>query len=222
MESYLHLPDIRHYLDDFIIIAPPNAPTGEVHKSYKELTDLLGVPRNDRKDAEGTTIIVLGIEIDTNLFIARLPEEKLHRARALTTRILSQQAVSLSELQSLAGLLSFAAKVVRLGWVFMRQLWNFEMAFPLGKSREIKRRIPTSIRNDLNWWNTLLPDFNGVFFFNDPSRQVVQLYTDACPKGLDGFFYTDASTFWTKANIRLDAAFMAQSTEAHHIYLHEI
>ena len=59
MESYLSLDKIRHYLDDFIIITPPNTSTGGVHKSYKELTDLLGVPRNDSKDAEGTTVIVL-------------------------------------------------------------------------------------------------------------------------------------------------------------------
>ena len=146
----------------------------------------------------------------------------MHRAKALTAKILAQNAVSLSELQPLAGLLSFAAKVVRLGWVFMRLLWNFEMTFPPGKSRETKRRIPTSIRNDLNWWNTLLPKFNGVLFFDDSSRQVNQLYTDACTKGLGGFFYADASTFWTKAEIRQENAFIAPITEAHHINIHEL
>ena len=153
------------------------------------------MPRNDRKDAEGTTVTALGIEIDTTLFVARLPEDKLFRARALTTKMLLQHAVSLSELQSLTGLLSFAAKVVRLGWIFMRQLWNFEIIFPSQGNREIKRRILINIRNDLTWWNTLLPKFNGILFFNDPSRRVIQLYTDACLKGLGGFFYNNASTF---------------------------
>jgi hypothetical protein len=43
--------------------------------------DLLGIPRNDKKDEVGQEVNVLGYLIDTNKMEARLPIDKLERAR---------------------------------------------------------------------------------------------------------------------------------------------
>lgn len=46
------------------------------------------------------------------------------------------------------------------------------------------------IGEDLEWWNKLLPVYNGVHFFDicTGSRETQSLYTDACLYGLGEFF----------------------------------
>jgi hypothetical protein len=52
--------------------------------------------------------------------------------------------------------------------------------------------------DDLRWWNEILPYYNGVRFFNDSSRPIVHLYTDASKEGFGGFFiaHHSASCDW--------------------------
>lgn len=118
-----------HYLDDFIATLPAHEATlaklSEYERQYKIVTDLLGIPRQQSKDQTGTVIPVFGIQVDSNLFIASLPPEKIAKAVAATAAALNTKFLTLREAQSLTGYLSFCAKVVRLGWVFMRPLWTF-------------------------------------------------------------------------------------------------
>lgn len=62
--------------------------------AYNWVTDLLGIPRNDLKDAEGTLVIVFRIEIDTRNIIARLPNDKLEKAVKVTSKVLAKQSVT--------------------------------------------------------------------------------------------------------------------------------
>ena len=144
-----------HYLDDFVAIfqakkATPEKMSAE-NKAYIQLTNLLGVSRNDSKDAQGTAVIVFGIEIDTSCFTARLPKDKLEKATKATAKILSQKSVSFIDMQSLVGFLSFCSQAVRLGHVFMRRLWDFINHFPQMVPRTTLRRIPVWVKEDLEW-----------------------------------------------------------------------
>lgn len=78
-------------------------------------------------------------------------------------------------------------------------------------SRTAKRRIPTEIRGDLLWWNRLLPEFNGVLFFDETHRETVQFYTDASLCGLGGFYYKTTDTLWTSAHISQSQAFIVKT-----------
>ena len=83
-----------HYLDYFIRILAASQSHSTVQASigYIQLTDALGIARNDSKDCCGTVVGVLGIEIDANLFMARLsltkscsrrsPEPRPHSPKA--------------------------------------------------------------------------------------------------------------------------------------------
>lgn len=82
---------------------------------------MLGIPRNDSKDKEGTQLSVFSIEVDT---IARLPAEKLEKAIKATEKVLANQSVAFLDIQSRVSFLSFCSQV-RLGRVFMRRLWDF-------------------------------------------------------------------------------------------------
>lgn len=193
LSTYLDWQELEHYLDDFILIIPAISATtvklDQYNSGYKLLTGCLGIPPQDAKDCMGTIVSVFGIEIDTNLFVARVPADKQQKAKDATGDALSKESLTLHEAQSLTGFLSFCAQVVRLGWVFMRKLWDFVASYPNGSSRFSKRRIPFELRLDLEWWNELLPAYNGVQLFDTKTRKTAQLYTDASLHGLGGFYY---------------------------------
>lgn len=74
---------IRHYLDDFIIVAPPNMDTCQHHLDIlNQECQTLGVPIAEHKrDGPTTRITFLGIEIDSAKGQLQLPAEKLLRLR---------------------------------------------------------------------------------------------------------------------------------------------
>lgn len=79
---------------------------------------------------------------------------------------------------------------------FHATLWDFIA------SQLTQKRLTAEIREDLIWWNELLPTHNGVLFFDGQARHVFQLYTDACLEGLGGFYYSGDDPF----GIRLPVA----------------
>jgi hypothetical protein len=192
LQSWLHWDLLDHYLDDFIHIIPFSSSIDSAIQlaadEYIAVTDLLGLPRNDSKNECGMVVPVLGYEIDTRIFILRIPADKLAKAHSATSQFLLKNSISLHETDSLAGFLGFCAPAVRLGRVFLRSLWSFSAAFPMGQSRFIRRRIPADLRDDLIWWRDLLPLWNGVHFFDATSRPIVSLFTDASGIGIGGFF----------------------------------
>ena len=115
---------MAHYLDDFIQVIPPDAVESleQINYEYQSLTDALDIPRNEERDCHGTTVEVLGKELDIIKFEARLPTEKLRRIRILSASALASDALTLHEVDTIAGFLSFCAQVVRLGRVFMSSL----------------------------------------------------------------------------------------------------
>ena len=111
-------------------------------------------------------------------------------------------------MQSLVGFPSFRSQVVRLGCVFMRRLWDFINHFPRKAPRGRLRRIPAWARVDLEWWNNLLPTYNGVLFFDTSSRDLKSLYTDACLYGLGGLYFEGCRS-WEPAKVIQGKAFHA-------------
>ena len=66
--SKIQFAKIHHYLDDFIFLLrklEAKQCLTHLEADYQALTDDLGIPRKDSKDACGTTATVLGIEVDT-------------------------------------------------------------------------------------------------------------------------------------------------------------
>jgi hypothetical protein len=186
---------VLHYLDDFIRVIPQHQATlsflQQAETEYHILTSLLGIPENKKKDAIGTVVTVLGIQIDTNTFEARLSPEKLAKALRLTTIGLLKSKMSLFDIQSISGFLSWCAEVVRLGKIYLHHLWVFMSAFPPTAASNYLLPVPYNVRLDLAWWNTLLPSFNGIYLFQE-QRSEVLLYTDASQRGL-GAYYLDTT-----------------------------
>lgn len=128
--------------------------TSQLHakeQAYIQVTDLLGIPRNEKKNCSGTVVSVFGIKVDISTFTARLPQDKLERAIRRTSEALSDSSNSISylDIQSLVGFLSFWSQAARLERGFMRWLWDYVNYFPRGASRIMRRRIPSWVRDDL-------------------------------------------------------------------------
>lgn len=95
----------------------------------------------------------------------------------------------------------------------MRPFWTFVASFLCNASSSMKCRLPAVVRNNLVWWNTLLPTFNKVFFFDDLLRDIFQLYTNASLTGLGDFFFHRAETTWPNVFVSQSNAFFAQTSD---------
>jgi hypothetical protein len=185
---------IEHYLDDFIFVARSTHEAGLIGQVYTGVTDDLGVPRNDKKDVEGTEVAVLGYTVDTGLMVIRLSEEKQARAIAQIDAALLHGSLSLYQAQQLAGRLAWSAVVIRLGRSYSRSLWTFITGWPAHLKRHMPRRIHAEVQNDLRLWRESLLVSNGVRFFDDSRREVFHLFTDASSQvGYGGFYFRESS-----------------------------
>ena len=116
---------------------------------YITITDVLGIPRNVKKDQSGSVITVLGLEVDTNLFTLWVPDDKMERAFKATSHALQQESITRKEIEALAGFLGFCAPAVQLGRLHLRTIWTFIASYPQKKSHFIKRRIPAEVRDEI-------------------------------------------------------------------------
>lgn len=185
---------MEHYLDDFITVLPAKAPAylkNLVPLRWTAVLRFLGMIPNDAKDQQGTTVEILGVEINTLRMEARLSQKRIDEAYAKVTEALSWSTISLRDAQSLGGFLSFCAAVVQLGRTFLCSLWELIATFATAPHR--RKKVPSTVREDLEWWRDLLPEFNGVMLLEDTARQIYHVFTDASGKGFGSFWYPSRS-----------------------------
>ena len=147
--------EVDHYLDDFIIIGPPQSKgCANNLEVLLETCWQLGVPIAVHKCQGPTTCLeFLGIEIDTIAMELRLPQDKLTRLRTLIGEWCLRKACQKKDLQRLVGHLCHACKVVRPGRRFLRGMFSL-----LSGSRRSHHyiRLNRQFRADLEWWNVFL------------------------------------------------------------------
>ena len=116
--------DVIHYLDDILLAGPAGQPTcSESAETMLRVCERLGIPvALDKLEGPATTITFLGITIDTTLQQLRLPPDKLQEMTILIKSWLGKHKATKRDLLSLIGKLSFAAKVVPSGRLFLRRL----------------------------------------------------------------------------------------------------
>ena len=173
---------VLHYLDDYIIVSPPNS--SECARAVEILGQTcaqLGMPMAANK-SEGpvTSLVFLGIVIDTVAGELCLPDDMLQRLRYLLQRWGSRRACCRRELESLIGILNHVCKVVRLGRLFLCKL--IDLLHQTGNRPEGHSiiHLNNACRADIAWWTEFIPGWNGISFLCPPhSLQVVECATDA-------------------------------------------
>ena len=109
---------------------------------------------------EGPTscLVFLGIELDTQQWIVRLPDIKLRRLQEEIRKWESKKACTKRELLSLIGQLQHACCVVRPGRSFLRRMIDLSKGV---RKLHHKGRLNRGFRSDLQWWACFLPAWNG-------------------------------------------------------------
>ena len=129
-----------------------------------------------------TQVVCLGILVDMVDFSVSIPEEKLQLLKDICKKWSSKRACTRRELQSLLGSLLYVAKCIKYARFFLNRM--LQLLRDNGHSKCIV--ITEEFKRDLKWFNSFLPVFNGVSFFNYTPSKLIHL--DACPSGLGAIF----------------------------------
>jgi hypothetical protein len=179
--DYIYSQSLVHYLDDFLLVG------GEDQSLFSHVCDYLGLEEKASKAMDGHVVDFTGIELDSELMIARLPQDKLDRATKAVQDTLRLGYTSFKALRSMLGFLSFCARVVPLGRPFLRKLFNFVRELSHLHRPTTRRRLSAEATQDLRWWLTLLSKWTGIRLIRN-NRRVTHLYTDASgTKGIGGW-----------------------------------
>ena len=113
-----------HYLDNFLMLGPSGSPECDNNMSTMiTVCDEAGLLVKPSKTVSPTAVIsFLGMELDSNKGVVRLPEDKLHDLKAQLWIWHNKRACKKCKLLSLLGLLNHACKVARAGRSFLRRL----------------------------------------------------------------------------------------------------
>ena len=136
-----------------------------------------------------STLSFLGIELDCKAQEARLPEDKLKKCEHMLESFLGKKKISLKDMLSMIGFLSFCCNVVVPGRAFCRRL--------IDKTRGVKKlhhriKLNKECKLDMQTWLHFIKKFNGKSFFLDNhwnDSDTLKLYTDASKMlGFGGIF----------------------------------
>ena len=164
LETNYQVSPLLHYLDDFLTMGPANSHQCQSHVSSAfEIFKRLGLPLHPTKcEGPATTLVFLGIELDSIRQTARLPNEKFERILTLLRSWVTRRTCHRQELESLIGHLHHACKVVRPGRAFLRRMIDLLSHF---RNRVHPIRINAEFRRDLQWWLAFFREWNGISFF---------------------------------------------------------
>lgn len=183
--------NMSHLIDDFFFISSQDSTNCyDSLTQFFSLCGYVGVPIKHEKTVMPTTCITIyGIEIDSNLMLSRLPDDKVFKIRFLLESFQKRKKVSLKELQSLIGLLNFATSVVVPGRAFLRRLIDLTIGV---RKPHFMIRLTNEARADILAWYNFMSGFNGksMFMFDNwVSSDVIRLYSDAAStKGFAAVF----------------------------------
>ena len=182
-----HIRFLMHYLDDFLTLAPARSSECAVNvATARSVFTRLGLPLHpDKCEGPTTSLVFLGIELDSVTQTARLPQIKLAATLKLLHRWAAKRWCTRKELESLIGSLQHVCKVVPPGRSFLRRMIDLLCAF---RSPHHPIRLNLEFRRDLAWWLDFLRSWNGVSFFRMPSvSSLPDLYLASDAAGAIGF-----------------------------------
>ena len=176
--------EVDHYVDDFSLVGLPQSKAcQEDFDTASGTCSRVGFPvAGEKTEGPATRITLYGIELDSVRLQLRLPQEKLKKLRAMWKR---RKVCTKRELQSLAGHLSHACKVIRPGRCFLRGLFGLISQF---RRQDHMIRLNSA---DLEWWHIFATSWNGVSMMHEGTKNrdgEAEIWSDASGSwGCGGF-----------------------------------
>ena len=181
-----------HYVDDFMVLMHDSEKAKRCLAHVLAVFAELGIPVSMHKlEGPATLMVFLGILFDTVNMTIRLDDERLAAMHAELTLWNERTSASREELQSLIGVLSFAAKVVAPGRTFLRRMIDHMKSLPQDSDSTTQHALSNTFDLDLQWWRKFLTQWNGVCIVPDVQwshAHALFIYTDACVYGYGAVF----------------------------------
>ena len=186
------LKHIVHYVDDFMILMQGHTAAKLALASVIKLFAELGIPISMKKlEGPSTSMIFLGILFDSVAMTIRLDKEKLNLIHEELLLWNERVTASREQLQSIIGVLSFAAKVVAPGRTFLRRMIDHMKTIPTRSENTTQHPLSASFQLDVKWWRKFLTQWNGIGIVPDihwTPADALSIYTDACVQGYGAMF----------------------------------
>lgn len=194
-ERHLGVYLVIHYVDDFLLLAPPGATerAAAQRRAVEQLCCRLGVPlAADKTLGPVTELTFLGLVIDTAAMEYRLADERVAKLRERLAGV-GAGHLSLDELMSLVGKLEFAALVMPVGRAFLHRIRAQMLAAKdsRGAHRAHTRRLNREAAMDAQWWLDVLltPAGNrrSIIEADWVDAATLHIHSDACDKGYGAY-----------------------------------
>ena len=182
------------YQDDFLVVGESYEECLEAWVSLIQLIMHLGFDISyDKLQQPSQDIVFLGIRIQSQSMQVSLPSSKLDDIKACLHNFQRKKHATKRQLQSLAGKLNYAARVVRGGRTFLRRLLNAINSLRLSHH---KIRLRGALMDDIKWWEEYMDYFNGKAKCIKSYVNSKSVLTDACP--VAGGAYHDGDIYYTQ------------------------
>ena len=154
---------LMNYIDDLIYIGLPS----KIYNSYSQLLSLLkelGLEISQSKLVPpSTSVVCLGIQVNTVARTLSIPDEKLAEIRQLCEQWVHKKNCTKNQLQSLLGSLLYITRCVRPARNFLNRMLQI-----------LRDNVHTNFITlshhffqDLEWFRVFLHQFNGVTFYDN-------------------------------------------------------
>ena len=180
VKSHLSSGLLIHYLDDFLGGDKTKSSCIQLMRIFESIMHQLNVPMApDKTEGPSEVLVFLGLELDSNEMVVRIPVDKIKEVIAKIQAIVGKDKAKVKEIQSLIGSLNFCCRAIVAGRPFCRRLINSIC----GLTKPFHYvRIKKSVRLDLSMWLWFFERFNGVSVFHDRfwlSNDDAEFYSDS-------------------------------------------
>ncbi len=172
-------------IDDFLFIEKDQKTCEKSLQTFLQLALHLGftIAWDKTTKIPQTTIVFVGIELNSVTMTAKLPQDKLLRYATNITETLKHKSVTVAHLQSIVGQLQFATSVVKGGRPFLRRLIDLQSE---SDKPYWHIKLTAGAIQDLRLWLSFLANYNGVTIITQSpitESNAITLYTDASKLG---------------------------------------
>lgn len=187
-------------LDDFLVAAESLQECAKVLSDLIHLLRGLGFRINWRKVVDPTQdIVFLGVRINSVSGLISLDPNKVLEIIDCIDSIMLRKRISKSQLQTIAGKLSWACTVTIWGRTFLNNIYQ---AIAKLNNSSHKHPLTCWLIRDFAWWKSaLMASVHSRRIWDD--RDAVWCYSDSSQNGGGGF----CNGFWLYRNWQLDTGF---------------
>ena len=173
--------DGHNYVDDYVGFSVPS----DAKASFDLLFDLLqrlGLTVSQKKLVPpATSVICLGVEINTVTGTISIPADKLRQISDTVKDWKDKNRCSRHQLQSFLGHLLYIHKCVKPARYFLNRMLQ-TLRSNCGNA---SIKLDADFHRDLRWFDRFLPLYNGVSLYDHKTCDH-QVHLDACLQGLGG------------------------------------